>query len=48
MSLSRKKLDLYFFNFEFKKDFDKIFTTNTETNFFHNIDANNIKSFLLY
>ena len=43
-----KKFDFYFFNCEFKTEFDNNFTTNIETKYFHQIDSNNIKSDLLY
>ena len=43
-----KKFDLYFIICEFKIEFDNNSTTSIETNYFYNIEANNIKSYLLY
>ena len=39
---------MYFINCEFKVEFDNNFTTNIKTNYFNNIDSDNMKSYLLY
>ena len=36
---------LYFINCEFKIEFDNNFTTNIETKYFYNTDANKTKSY---
>ena len=43
-----EKFNFYFLNCEFKIDIYINFTTNRETNYFINIDSDNINSYLLY
>ena len=43
-----KKFDLFYKICIFEIEFDNIYTAVIETNYYYNIDSDNIKSFLLY
>ena len=44
ISTHNKEFDFYFYICEFKIEFDNNFTTNIETDYFYNIESNNIKN----
>ena len=41
----KENFDFHLFNCEFKIEFDNNFTTNTENDYFYNVNANNMKSY---